>query len=161
MQIELTGDEVLRATRSTLYKINRSIKDGHKDRRKIDLLIGMNYMMNGALAELAVSIATGLPWTTEYQSFVTDVGHLEVRSRTAILHGPSTDFRIRSYELPKLTTDQRFVFCTTDCNIVQINGWATIGELARKWRPHRMNGDDYEVYYISENWLHPIESVLL
>lgn len=161
MLIKLTGDEVLRATKSTLYKINVSRQDGHKDRRSLDSLIGMNFMLQGALAELAVALITGLPWTTEYEPFVNDVGDLEVRSRSLVQNGPPTQFRLRSYELPKHTASQKFVFCTVDDNQVHIEGWATVGELARKWRPHHIDGDNYDVYYIPETMLHPIETVLL
>lgn len=158
MLVELTGAEVARATRSTIWKLSLAQKNGHQNRRTMDPHKAMLFTFQGALAELAVSLTTGLVWTAERAAFVHDVTDLEVRSRGSEFG----TFRLRSYELPKMDATQKIVFCTVmDDHLVYIDGWATLGELARTWSPSHLSNDQYNVYNIDPAVLHGIHSVLL
>jgi hypothetical protein len=157
MLIELDPCDVLRATDSALGKVALAVERGHQNRRQMALYEGYRFMLQGALAELAVSLATGYEWTAEHEAFVHDVGPLEVRSRRSA----TFPLVLRGYELPKHDPQQKFVFCTVNQNYVEIHGWSTIGYMSRFWRQIRRGNDTYETFVIDQSRLHSIETVAL
>ena len=158
MLVELTGPDMVRATNACLIASANAIDRGYHDRREgISAYQGFRFHLQGAMAELAVSIALKLPWSDENREFKTDVGDIEVRSRG----GTSLLFSLREYELRKHQPGQKFVFATVDMDsaLVTLNGWATIGHLRHHWRTTKY--DTYERYLIDPRDLHDIGTVLL
>lgn len=158
MLIELTGPDMARAAIVALRQSANAVDRGYNNRRQgIDSFTGFRFHLQGAMAELAVSIAFNLPWTDETREFNTDVGDLEVRSRSS----DHLLFSLREYELNKHQPGQRFVFTTVsiDSAMVHLNGWATLGHLRHHWRI--TNTDTYQRYLIDPRDLHEIGTVLL
>lgn len=156
--VDLTGDEMYRASIAALTRIANAQDRNYQSRRPMPSLEAKRYDLHGCMAELAVSIALNLPWTDENGTFGHDVGDLEVRSRSSA----AAWFRLRSYELDKYDARQRFVFATVDnANKVTINGWSQIGYLAKHWRPAAVQGDNYQSYIFDDSALYDILTVNL
>ena len=126
--VTLTDSQMEMAHVETLRLIADSEKRGLKHRFKHDEGVEWRYHnhLQAAISEIAVSMFTGLPWTSCNAFRGSDVSGLEVRSQER-KDGKDYHLLIRDKD-----REGRYVFCVVDKPNVVIAGWATSHEVRTK-----------------------------